>query len=209
MDSLVAADSNENEKARILRITLSTAFEDAASPYVRCFINKLKYGTTYSDYIEKKITKLEKEFVLSTWGDLKTNYNDNKESIEEEIGRVDQAIDDLVDINIREEPEAEVPLAPEELELPKISAKPERIPVPVERKEEVSKIEEKSERKLEDDGGVERSEDEESQDEEENNGSESEGSEEVSENGNENDKSEERAPFAMAEEEGAESENDE
>ncbi len=129
MDSLVVASADEDDSARKLRITLSTAFDDAASPYVRCFINKLKYGVTYSDYIERKIKRLQKEFDESTWKELQRNYKSNSQLINDTIGKVDTIISELVDINIREP-------TPETEQLPEITVTP-KISTPKQEKKEV------------------------------------------------------------------------
>jgi len=119
MDSLVVANADENETAQKLRITLSTAFDNSTSYYVRCFINKLRYGVTYSNYIEDKIKKLEAEFVESSWRDLQKNYKNHKKLIEDEVAKVDQVIDELVDINSPKGKEENIP------EIPSISPREE------------------------------------------------------------------------------------
>jgi mRNA-degrading endonuclease RelE of RelBE toxin-antitoxin system len=98
MDSLSIANSDESETAKQLRIICSTAFEDAADVLVRCFLAKMKYNLTYSPTIEKKLKKLEKEWKAATWEELETNYQDNREAIEESIEEVETAVTELVAI---------------------------------------------------------------------------------------------------------------
>jgi hypothetical protein len=195
MDSLVIADADENDEVRKLRITLSTAFEDAGSPMVRCFINKLKYGTIYSDFIERRIKKLEQEFAKSTWTELQDNYKENADTINEEIGKTDQIIEELVDINIRESKENEEGLPEFPTITPKVKAPTEErketeISVSKGKRELSKETEQESEsEELEEEGRFSDSEEEPESEEPE---SEKEESEESEENeGNEEESNEE------------------
>lgn len=110
MDDLVIADADENDYSRKIRITISTAFKDPQRALVRCLVNKLKYGVTYSDKIEEQLVELEEQFSESSWKALQRNFTKFASKVEQEIGVVDETINELVDTNPVRTPEEVTPL---------------------------------------------------------------------------------------------------
>lgn len=98
MESLFLPDPDEDDEAYIERIKLCLAFDDPSKQYIRCLLNKIKYGVTYSKAIEKKVKKLQEELSVFSPEKLNKLYEKAKEQVKEDREKAEEEVAELVGI---------------------------------------------------------------------------------------------------------------